>query len=73
MTWSGWDESLPGSHCLVAMRIERLAETLLCFDAVTMQDPDALLPNGGRKPGQSYVNNFFFFPRHLDGELLLSS
>ncbi|WP_398480743.1 FkbM family methyltransferase [Tardiphaga sp.] len=43
------------------------------FDAETMQDPDALLPNGGRKPGQSYVNNFFFFPRHLDGELLLSS
>ena len=27
----------------------------------------------GRKDGQFYVNNFFFFPRHLDGELILSS
>lgn len=43
------------------------------FDVKTMQDANALLPNGGRKPGQSYVNNFFFFPRHLDGELLLAS
>jgi hypothetical protein len=24
-----------------------------------------LLPNGGRRNGQSYVSNFF--PRHLDG------
>lgn len=43
------------------------------FDAVTMQDPDALLPNGGRKPGQTYVNNFFFFPQRLDGELILAN
>ena len=43
------------------------------FNAGEMQDADALLPNGGRKPGQAYVNNFFFFPQHLDGELILNS
>jgi FkbM family methyltransferase len=42
------------------------------FDADAMQDVDALLPNGGRKPGQIYVNNFFFFPRHIDGESVLN-
>jgi FkbM family methyltransferase len=43
------------------------------FRADQFQDPDALLPNGGRKPGQSYVNNFFFFPQHLDGRAILSN
>ncbi|MDB5632176.1 MAG: FkbM family methyltransferase [Tardiphaga sp.] len=43
------------------------------FRAEELQDADALLPNGGRKPGQSYVNNFFFFPQHLDGESILRS
>jgi FkbM family methyltransferase len=38
-----------------------------------LQDASALLPNGGRKSGQSYVNNFFFFPQHLDGESILNS
>ena len=42
------------------------------FRAESLQDADALLPNGGRKNGQSYVNNFFFFPRHLDGESILN-
>ena len=43
------------------------------FDAGRLQDADALRPDGGRKDGQFYVNNFFFFPRHLDGESILSS
>ena len=43
------------------------------FRADLMQDPDALTPNGGRKEGRSYVNNFFFFPRDIDGKALLDS
>jgi FkbM family methyltransferase len=43
------------------------------FDPTKLQDADALRPDGGRKDGQFYVNNFFFFPRHLDGESILSS
>jgi FkbM family methyltransferase len=43
------------------------------FNADELQDADALLPDGGRKPGQSYVNNFFFFPQHMDGALILNS
>ncbi|ANW04444.1 FkbM family methyltransferase [Bradyrhizobium icense] len=43
------------------------------FDSQRLQDADALRPDGGRKNGQFYVNNFFFFPRHLDGESILSS
>jgi len=43
------------------------------FDPVRLQNADALRPDGGRKDGQFYVNNFFFFPRHLDGESILSS
>ena len=43
------------------------------FDPRRLQDADALRPDGGRKDGRFYVNNFFFFPRHLDGESLLSS
>jgi FkbM family methyltransferase len=43
------------------------------FDPVELQDASALLPDGGRKRGQSYVNNFFFFPPHLDGESILNS
>jgi len=43
------------------------------FDPLELQDADALLPDGGRKRGQSYVNNFFFFPPHLDGESILNS
>lgn len=42
------------------------------FSTEHLQDTDALLPDGGRRNGQSYVNNFFFFPRHLDGESLLN-
>lgn len=43
------------------------------FDAAIFQDADALLPNGGRKQGRSYVNNFFFFPPTQDGYALLSA
>jgi FkbM family methyltransferase len=43
------------------------------FDSRRLQDVDALRPDGGRKDGKFYVNNFFFFPRHLDGESILSS
>ncbi len=43
------------------------------FRPENLQDADALLPDGGRKSGQSYVNNFFFFPQHLDGESILNS
>lgn len=43
------------------------------FDPNIFQDPRSLLPNGGRKSGHAYVNNFFFFPPHLDGRSVLSS
>ncbi|SHG53528.1 methyltransferase, FkbM family [Bradyrhizobium erythrophlei] len=43
------------------------------FRPADLQDASALLPDGGRKSGQSYVNNFFFFPQHLDGESILNS
>lgn len=43
------------------------------FQADQLQNVTALMPNGGRKDGRSYVNNFFFFPRHLDGESILAS
>ena len=42
------------------------------FRPADLQDANALLPDGGRKSGQSYVNNFFFFPKHLDGESILN-
>jgi FkbM family methyltransferase len=42
------------------------------FRVEVMQDASVLLPDGGRKDGQSYVNNFFFFPPHLDGEAILN-
>lgn len=42
------------------------------FRAGDLQDTGALQPNGGRKAGQCYVNNFFFFPPHLDGESILN-
>jgi polysaccharide biosynthesis protein PslA len=41
-------------------------------DTGMTQDARALLPDGGRKSGQPYVNNFFFFPQHLDGESMLN-
>jgi FkbM family methyltransferase len=41
------------------------------FSPESLQDADALRPDGGRKSGKFYVNNFFFFPRHLDGESIL--
>ncbi len=43
------------------------------FDVEVFQDVEALLPNGGRKSGRSYVNNFFFFPRTRDGYAALSA
>jgi len=43
------------------------------FDVEIFQDADSLLPNGGRKQGRSYVNNFFFFPPAQDGYVLLSA
>lgn len=43
------------------------------FDIEIFQDAESLLPNGGRKPGRSYVNNFFFFPLHQDGHAVLNS
>ena len=42
------------------------------FSPEDLQDANALLPDGGRRNGRSYVNNFFFFPQHLDGESILS-
>lgn len=41
------------------------------FHASAFQDTSVLLPDGGRKQGRSYVNNFFF-PPHLDGESILN-
>jgi FkbM family methyltransferase len=43
------------------------------FDPEDLQDANVLLPDGGRKSGRCYVNNFFFFPQHLDGESILNS
>lgn len=43
------------------------------FNTDQLQNVTALMPNGGRLDGQSYVNNFFFFPHHLDGEFILAS
>jgi FkbM family methyltransferase len=43
------------------------------FRAEDLQNAGALQPDGGRKAGQCYVNNFFFFPPHLDGESILNS
>jgi len=43
------------------------------FRVEAMQDASSLLPDGGRKDGRSYINNFFFFPPHLDGETILNS
>jgi FkbM family methyltransferase len=42
------------------------------FCSEDLQDANALLPDGGRRTGQAYVNNFFFFPQHLDGESILN-
>lgn len=42
------------------------------FDTGIFQDADSLLPDGGRKAGCAYVNNFFFFPPHKDGKAILS-
>ncbi len=43
------------------------------FDAGIFQDESSLLPDGGRKRGRAYVNNFFFFPSGKDGWAVLSS
>ena len=43
------------------------------FDVELFQDAESLLPNGGRKQGRSYVNNFFFFPSDQDGYAILSA
>ena len=43
------------------------------FRSEELQDASALLPNGGRKTGRFYVNNFFFFPQHMDGASILNS
>ena len=42
------------------------------FEAGEMQDESALMSDGGRKSGRYYVNNFFFFPQHLDGVAILN-
>jgi FkbM family methyltransferase len=40
------------------------------FDPSALQDPGALLPDGGRRPGRCYVNNFFFLPGAQDARIL---
>ncbi|MBU6462981.1 MAG: FkbM family methyltransferase [Bradyrhizobium sp.] len=42
------------------------------FRVDELQDERVLLCDGGRQTGKYYINNFFFFPRHLDGESMLS-
>ncbi len=42
------------------------------FDAVADQDEAALLIDGGRRDGRSYVNNFFFFPSNRSGRGILA-
>lgn len=41
------------------------------FEPSSLQDPASLLPNGGRREGQHYINNFFFFPAGMDGRTAL--
>jgi FkbM family methyltransferase len=41
------------------------------FRVDELQDERVLLPDGGRQNGKAYVNNFFFFPPHMDGETIL--
>ncbi len=43
------------------------------FSVTQLQDASVLLPDGGRKTGHVYINNFFFFPRHMDGDSILNS
>ncbi|MBY0380657.1 MAG: FkbM family methyltransferase [Xanthobacteraceae bacterium] len=43
------------------------------FDTARMQDPSALMSDGGRREGRTYVNNFFFFPPHINGEIALKN
>jgi FkbM family methyltransferase len=43
------------------------------FDAGLLQDPDALTPDGSRRPDRFYINNFFFFPRRQDGRKALQA
>lgn len=43
------------------------------FDPVRLQDPTALLSDGGRREGRSYINNFFFFPARLNGHAVLQN
>ncbi|MDO8978071.1 MAG: FkbM family methyltransferase [Afipia sp.] len=43
------------------------------FDVEIFQDPNSLLSNGGRKTGQAYINNFFFFPPGKNGSEILAS
>jgi FkbM family methyltransferase len=42
------------------------------FRVEELQDESVLLPDGGRRDGKYYVNNFFFFPRHMNGEAVLN-
>jgi FkbM family methyltransferase len=42
------------------------------FDPRTMQDSESLRADGGRKEGRCYINNFFFFPSHVDGKRALT-
>jgi FkbM family methyltransferase len=41
------------------------------FDPDELQNPEALLPDGGRKAGRYYINNFFHFPHPQDGLRIL--
>jgi FkbM family methyltransferase len=41
------------------------------FDTATLQDPRALLPNGARRGGHWYINNFFFLPAERDGRRIM--
>jgi FkbM family methyltransferase len=51
---------------------DRQVRPIAEFRTSALQDASVLLPDGGRKQGRSYVNNFFFFPPHLDGESILN-
>jgi FkbM family methyltransferase len=41
------------------------------FDPGVLQNMEALLPDGGRRRGLHYINNFFFFPHARDGASIL--
>ena len=72
MAADGRTRSLSGPGQVPSVGPEAVPVPVEQFNPEDLQDANVLLPNGGRRNGRSYVNNFFFFPQHLDGESMLN-